>query len=463
MKSQKKQKTTTRNVVKLSEQIIPKYYSTFNTTQYTHKIFTSGRAGTKSSRGGFKAVYKVVSDPNCAVVIIRKHHNKLSKTVYKEILRAIKRLGMTYRDVHSRRRNADFYVKKSPMEVTYLNNGNTIYFTGSDSIDDTKGMIDESKPIKLVELDELTEFFDDGEGEDEIMNIEATFIRGNNDEFSMEYYFNPPKNPKEPIMKWVQKMEARSDAIHIHNDYRDVPVEWLGNKLIESAEEMKRSDEMMYRWLWLGECVGIPDVVYYMFNEQKHVKELSAEDYSHMSIIGIGIDYGQLNATTYQAFGLDIHNKCIQGIDEYYYSGRDTQKQKSPSEYARDFKMFKERVEKEVGKPVTFVWYDPSARGLAEEIKRVCFGVELRKADNEVDLGITRVQKLYSLERLFLSNKQKCLIEEMSLYKYDDKSIDRGHEVPMKVNDHGCDAERYLVMGMWRYLKNLLPMLNDYE
>ena len=46
------------------------------------------------------------------------------------------------------------------MEIRYLKNGNTIYFTGNDSIDDTKGMIDENKPIKLVILDELTEFFD---------------------------------------------------------------------------------------------------------------------------------------------------------------------------------------------------------------------------------------------------------------------------------------------------------------
>lgn len=449
--------------IDLFKQIIEKYWPSFHTTKYTHKIFTSGRAGTKSSRGAIKAVYKVISDDDCAVVIIRKHHNKIYKTVYKETLRAIKRLGLTYRDIHSRNKKADFYVKKSPFEITYLKNGNTIYFTGSDSIDDTKGMIDENKPIKLVELDELTEFFNDGDGEDEIVNIEATFIRGNDSEFTMEYYFNPPKNPKEPIMKWLNKMELRGDVIHVHNDYRDVPVEWLGKKLLASAEEMRKSDELMYRWLWLGECVGVPDIIYYMFDENKHVYEMKQDEYKSLSLIGIGLDYGQLNATTFQAFGLDIERKCLQGIDEYYYSGKDTQKQKSPSEYALDFKRFKEQIEKDTGKHVNFVFYDPSARGMAEEIKRICFDVELRKAENTVELGITRVQKLYSLNRLFLSPKQKNLINEMSLYKYDEKSIERGHEVPLKANDHGCDAERYLCMGMWKYLKHLLPSLEDYE
>lgn len=57
----------------------------------------------------------------------------------------------------------------------------------------------------------------------------------------MEYYFNPPKNPNASIFKWVKKMEKRSDCIHIHVDYRDVPEKWLGKKLIQSAMEMKKS------------------------------------------------------------------------------------------------------------------------------------------------------------------------------------------------------------------------------
>ena len=436
--------------VRLSEQIIPAYYSTFNNVSYMHKIFTSGRAGTKSSRGAIRAIWKIVSDDKCAVVILRKFHNKLGKTVYKEVLRAISRLGIDKRD---------FKITRSPMQVTYKPNGNTIYFTGSDSIDDTKGMIDEERPIKLVILDEVNEFFEKGEGEDELVNIEATFVRGNDSEFCMEYYFNPPKNPRDPVMQWTDKMATRKDCIRIHTDYRDVPAEWLGQKLIDSAEEMMRSDELMYRWLWLGECVGIPDVIYYMFNEKKHVRE--PEEWSHLSIVGIGLDYGQLNATTFQAFGLNVAEKCIQGIDEYYYSGRETQKQKSPSQYAADFADFKERVEKKIDRKVNFVFYDPSARGLAEEIRRVCPDVALKKADNTVDLGITRCQKLLSLMRLFFSPSQKMLIEEMYVYKYDEDSIDRGKEVPVKANDHAMDAMRYLCMGLWRYLKHLLPMLDD--
>lgn len=437
-------------VIKMSDLIIPKYYANFNDIRHTHQIYTSGRAGTKSSRGALRAVKRIMKDKPGAVVILRKFHNKLKKTVFTECKRAISRLKAD---------KSEFKITVSPMQITYLPTGNTIYFTGNDSIDDTKGMIDEDRPIVLVELDELTEFFDKGDGEDEILNIEATFIRGNDEEFLMEYYFNPPKNPKAPIMEWVAKMVLREDCIRIHTDYRDVPVEWIGKKTIASAELLKKLDLKMYNWLWLGISTGIDELIYYMFNESIHVQECTSEYLKHMKYLYIGVDYGQMNATTYECAGFDYHDKCLRGVDEYYYSGRDTGKQKSPSEYAQDFKEFKDRVEKETGLKVLYVFIDPSAKGLAEEIKRVCPGIIVLDAKNDVALGISRVQKMLSFQRFFISPKQKHLIDEEYKYEYDKDQLDKGKEIPIKINDHCQDAIRYLIMGIWKYIKNLLPVM----
>ena len=228
--------------VKISEIVIPKYLPLFNDRKHRHIILTSGRAGTKSSYVSIATDFRIMDENNASCVVLRKHHNKLRKTVYKEMIRGINRLGV------SKKR---FKIGKSPMEITYKKNGNTIYFSGSDGVDDTKGIIDEDKPIKLVVLDELTEFFDDGEGEEELANIEATFVRGNQGGFQMIYLYNPPKNPNAPINEWCRKMEERPDCIHIHTDYRDVPPDWLGPDLIESAEVMEQTDPKMYRWVWL--------------------------------------------------------------------------------------------------------------------------------------------------------------------------------------------------------------------
>lgn len=440
-----------KKVIKLSDLIIKKYYENFNDIEHTHQIYTSGRAGTKSSRGALRAVRRIINPKPGSVVMLRKFHNKLKKTVFNECKRAIHRLNLNKKD---------FKITVSPMQITYLPTGNTIYFTGNDSIDDTKGMIDEDRPIVLVELDELTEFFDKGEGEDELQNIEATFIRGNDEEFVMEYYFNPPKNPKADIMLWLEKMKQREDCIHVHTDYRDVPESWLGKKLIQTAKILRKLDEKMYNWLWLGLCTGIDELIYYMFNEGNHVKDLEPEEYYKINFLFVGIDYGQMNPTTYEAFALNFVDKCINGIDEYYYSGRDSGKQKSPSEYARDFKEFKEQIENETGKKVLYVYIDPSAKGLQEEIKRICPEVFFPQTDNTVALGISRVQKLMSYRRLFLCSKQKHLIAERYMYKYDEDKLDKGEEVPVKENDHCCDAERYGVMGVWKWIKQLLPFID---
>lgn len=438
--------------MKISEILIPKYLQIFNNTSYKHIILTSGRAGTKSSYAAVKADYQIVADNHGSVVVLRKHHNKLRKTVYKEMLRGINRLQIS---------KSKFRITKSPMEITYKKNGSTIYFSGSDGIDDTKGIIDEDKPIKLVILDELTEFFDDGEGEDELTNIEATFVRGNSGGFQMIYLYNPPKNPNAPINLWCKKMEERDDCIHVHTSYKDVPVAWLGQDLIDSAEAMMKSDFKMYRWVWLGEPTGVDDLIYYMFNAVAHIYDLDEypeEDRKTIGEIGIGCDYGQQNPTVFEAFGIDYQTKTLRGLDEYYYCGREVGIQKSPSDYASDMKQFCENIEKEYGRVVSYIFVDPSAAGLIEEIRRVIPHITVVPAQNDVKLGISRVQKMLTFGRMVLSRKQVHLIKEMGLYQYDPKSIERGKEEPLKVNDHAQDGTRYLCMGMWNLINFMLPI-----
>lgn len=438
--------TSQDKVVKLSDIVIPKFQPLVNDREHMHQVISSGRAGTKSSFMGIISDFLLVSEPNSAAIIMRKHHNKLRKTVYKECIRAIGRLGLSKKQ---------FTITKSPMQITYKGNGNTLYFTGSDSIDDTKGMIDEERQIRLVVLDELTEFFDKGEGAEELANIEATFVRGNDDFFRMMYLFNPPKNEQAPIMKWLRSMKKRSDTIHVHVTYKDVPVAWLGKKLIQSAEAMLQVDPEMYKWVWLGMCTGLAEVVYYMFKKEHEIEKASCKDLIH---IGIGVDYGQLNATTYQAFGLNQSKMRIEGLPEYYHSGRESGHQKPPSEYAKDFKEYYEEIERLTGRRIEAVFIDPSARGLAEEIKRILPRVKIKPAENSVKLGIERTQKFFSFMKLFICDKQAHLKEELGLYKYNKDLLDKGKEEVVKTNDHCCDAMRYYIMGMWRYLKLLLPV-----
>lgn len=436
--------------VKISDVIISKYLPLFNDRKHRHIILTSGRAGTKSSYVSIATDFRIMDEANTSCVVLRKHHNKLRKTVYKEMIRGISRLGVSKKM---------FKIGKSPMEITYKKNGNTIYFSGSDGVDDTKGIIDEDKPIKLVVLDELTEFFDDGEGEAELANIEATFVRGNQGGFQMIYLYNPPKNPNAPINEWCQKMVKRKDCIHIHTDYRDVPDSWLGPDLIDAAKVLEQSDYKMYRWVWLGQSTGVDDLIYYMVRPELHFYDgLLEEEERSMEEIGVGVDYGQKNPTVFEAFGISYGRQVLCGLDEWCHCGRD-EGQKSPSEYAKKLKDFCEQLEKEYDRVVSWVFIDPSAAGLIEEVRRIIPHIDVIPAFNDVKLGISRVQKLFSFQRILIhQNRQKLLIKELGLYQYDPKSIEKGREEVLKVNDHAADAARYLVCGMWGLIAVFLPM-----
>ena len=436
--------------VRISETIIPSFHEVFSAEHYIDLIVTSGRAGTKSSYASIESVYEIINGYG-SVVVMRKNHNKLRKTVFTETKRAITRLGLNL---------SDFKITVSPMQITYIKNGASIFFTDSDHPDDTKGMIDDKYAITLVVADEVTEFFTKGAGDDELKNIKATFIRGGADRFRMLYMYNPPKNHKAPVNTWALDMEKRPTTVRKHVDYRDVPTEWVGKRLVEEAERDKFYDEKMYNWLWLGQSTGLDELIYYMYDEEKHIKPYAGDKLAH---IGIGVDYGQMNATTFQAFGINIRNKELQGIDEYYHSGRDTGKQGSPSEYAQHLNTFIKQVEKRTGQRVQFVAIDPSASGMIAEINRQFPNIKIVKADNAVTKGINRVQGLMTYEAIKLDPKQVNLNEEMYLYEWDMKSVERGKEQPIKDHDHAQDALRYYVMAVWRYMQKLLPTLRNME
>ena len=181
-------------------------------------------------------------------------------------------------------------------------------------------------------------------------------------------------------------------------------------------------------------------------------------------IIAIGGDYGQQNATTFQAAGLDMAHRKLRGLDEYYHSGRESGKQKAPSLYARDFVQFVRLLGERHGTENIhfYLFLDPSAEGLQEEIKRACrnanIPIVIRSAENDVKLGISRTQKALTYHILSISPKQENAIDEFGVYGYDPKSIEKGKEEPVKLDDHCMDAIRYMVMGMWTRIKAWLPV-----
>ena len=221
----------------------------------------------------------------------------------------------------------------------------------------------------------------------------------------------------------------------------------------------------MYNWIWLGISIGLDEIIYYMFNENQHVlnRELTNDEINGINRIDASCDYGQMNATVFEFWGLNLVQQKAFGLDEFYHSGRESGKQLTPSEYAFKFKKACEKIKEAYGMYPQNLYIDPSARGLAEEIKRACPFIKIRSAQNDVKLGISRVQKSISFKKILFSSKQRMLLKEIVIYSYDKKSIENGVEKPVKEDDHCMDAMRYYIMGIWKYLRRFLPDVEKNE
>ncbi|OOC42182.1 PBSX family phage terminase large subunit [Thermosipho sp. 1074] len=200
------------------------------------------------------------------------------------------------------------------------------------------------------------------------------------------------------------------------------------------SEKIKKRYKKMFTGLFykryiLGLWVLAEGVIYDMFDADKHViKEVpKCDEYI------VSIDYGTGNPTVFLLIGIKEAKYYV--IDEYYYSGRDTGRQKTDSEYADDFVNFVKE------KNITAVYADPSAASFIAELRKR--GYYVIPADNVVLDGIRYVANLISQDRLFVHEKCRNTITEFTVYSWDPKAAQRGEDKPLKEHDHTMDALRY--------------------
>ena len=419
--------------MKISQQIAPSFIRTFNSYKM-HQIYKGGRGSTKTSMIALKIVFNCLKENNCSVVVLRKHQNQLRKSVYKEIKRACKRLGLVEK-VH-------YNATTSPMEIKFTDNGNTIYFAGGDDFETVKGTIDEDKLIKIVWFEEATGW-DNGEDIDQII---ATFTRGNNDWFMALYSFNPPKNKFSWINKWCEEMSKRDDVLVSSTDYRTVPIEWLGQMFIDEAERLKQYDSKRYRWIYLGEVIGMEGMIY---NPEQF--EFVEEDYLEKNKVRIlyndfATDGGhQTSATTCGCFGYGSDGYWY-WLDTYYYSPHEKSRKKAPSELSKDLFDFEIAMLKQWKCGIDKETIDSAEGALRNQIYadygKVFHPVNKGKDKEElIDYSINFLSK--GKLRVINNNNNKIVKKEIENYQWQEGSIEKGKPIPDKTEKEFTGGEEY--------------------
>jgi phage terminase large subunit len=178
--------------------------------------------------------------------------------------------------------------------------------------------------------------------------------------------------------------------------------------------------------------------VYDFFDEDIHVIEHPPAPATQYIV---ACDYGTTNPCVFLLLGVNRGAYPNMWVErEYYYSSRETQRQKTDSEYAQDFIRFLDGIYPEA------IYIDPSAASFKQELKRQ--GVEnIRDAVNDVVPGIRFVSQLMTEGTLKICSCCTNIIKEFSNYVWDSKASQRGIDAPIKQNDHAMDALRYLTFS----------------
>ena len=160
----------------------------------------------------------------------------------------------------------------------------------------------------------------------------------------------------------------------------------------------------------------------------------------------ISMDYGIQNPTAMGLWG--FFDGIWYQVNEYYHSGRETNRQKTDQEYYED-------LEKLAGDlPIEFLIIDPSATSFIALVKQKR-RFRVRKAKNDVVYGIQKTASAIQTGKIKVNDCCKNTIKEYGLYSWDMKA---GEDRPIKDNDHAMDMTRYFVNTM-----NIMKPKSEYR
>ena len=208
---------------------------------------------------------------------------------------------------------------------------------------------------------------------------------------------------------------------------------FLTEEFLESME--KEFKGVFYRRFILGEWCKAEGLVYPMYENTVPTKDRPYTQYV------VSMDYGIMNPTAMLLWGLCDNVWYL--VKEYYYSGRETNVQKTDEQYYTE-------LEKLAGDlPVSEVIIDPSAASFIA-LCRQKGRFFVRKAANAVLEGIQNTALCIARKDVLVNDCCKNTIREFSLYSWDEK---KEKDEVIKENDHAMDAFRYFVQTKRIYRK----------
>lgn len=423
--------------VNIQSNVNPHFRSVW-TTSKPYNVLKGGRNSFKSSVIALLLVYMmipfIVSGKKANVVVIRKVGNTIRDSVFLKIQWALNKFVLSGR----------FKATVSPFKIQDTVTGSCFYFYGQDDFQKLKS--NDIGNIIAVWYEEAAEF----SNKEDFDQSNVTFMRQKHPDIDFVKFFwsyNPPRNPYSWINEWAEELKDNDSYLVHSSSYLDDRLGFVTEQMLEDIERIKENDYDYYRYIYLGEPVGLGTNVYNMalFKEIDKVPD-------NERVIGqfFAVDSGhQQSATTCLHLVLTNANN-VYLIDNYYYSPAGKTHKKAPSILSKELHDFVEAQAKQFPNvPILNMTID-SAEGALRNQYYEDFGERWHPVAKKKKIVMTEyVQSLLAEGRFFYlptENNIKYFIEEHKKYQWEEKSIMNDDPKVIKEEDHTCDALQYFVL-----------------
>ena len=421
-------------IFKLSENINPHFSKVWHSKR-PYVVLNGGRGSFKSSVVAIRLCFNVIKAIKqrqvANTIIIRENERYLRDSVYKQIQWALDKMNLL----------DEFYCRTAPLTIIHRKTGSTFYFYGAN--DPMKLKSNTVQNVINVWFEEFANF----KSSEVFDQATPTFIRNKApyiDDVQVYITYNPPRNPYDWINEWVATKENDEDYLIDTSTYLDDELGFTTDQTLKLINQYKRNDYDYYRWLYLGEVVGLGTNVYNM--DLFHALDELPDDQSIISIY-YSVDTGhEISATTCGCYALTNTGNVIL-LDTYYYSPQGKSHKKPPSELSHDLKSFIDKNTEQYDLQPDKMTID-SAEGALDNQFYNDFGIHWHKVAKlkNVDM-VDRVQDLLAQGRFYYldTKANQIFIDEHKRYQWDENTLHSDDPKVIKVDDHTVDQFKYLV------------------
>ena len=430
--------------VNIQENINPHFKSVW-TTSKPYNVLKGGRNSFKSSVIALLLVYMIipflVAGKKANVVVIRKVGNTIRDSVFLKIQWALNKFGLSGR----------FKATVSPFKIQDRVTGSCFYFYGQDDFQKLKS--NDIGNIIAVWYEEAAEF----SNKEDFDQSNVTFMRQKHPDIDFVKFFwsyNPPRNPYSLINEWAEELKDNENYLVHSSSYLDDKLGFVTEQMLEDIERIKENDYDYYRYIYLGEPVGLGTNVYNM-DLFKRVDKIPDGE----RVIGqlFAADTGHQQSATTCLHAVVTNRSNLYLVDNYYYSPAGKVKKKAPSVLSKELHDFVvKQTQKYPNVPVIEMTID-SAEGALRNQYLEDFGIRWHPVAKKKKIIMTEyVQSLLANGRFYYfptENNLKYFIEEHKRYQWDEKTVKDDDPKVIKEDDHTCDAFQYMIVDNAQLLR----------